>query len=52
MNFVIDKTILDETVHCRNDFECLKKEDALCIVKKVENCVDGKVLFLKCNVPV
>lgn len=49
MSFVIDKTILDETVHCRKDFECLENDNSLCVAKKVESLVDGKVLFLKCN---
>jgi len=49
MNFVIHKSILEETVHCRKDFECLKNDNSLCITKKVENCVDGRILFLKCN---
>jgi hypothetical protein len=45
----IDKKILDETIHCTNEFECLKNENYICIITKVGHCIDGKVHFVNCN---
>jgi hypothetical protein len=42
----IKKEILDETVHCKKDFECIKNNKTCC---KVERSVDDKVLFVECS---
>ena len=42
----IEKEILDKTVHCTKDFDCLRNNNICC---KVENCVDKKVHFVECS---
>jgi len=49
MKFVIDDCILERTIHCVKNFECLESKDSSCVLKDVECCVDGKVLFLNCD---
>jgi len=41
----IEKEILDKTVHCTKDFDCLKNNNIHC---KVENCVNNEVYFVEC----
>jgi len=45
----IDQNILNETIHCDYDFECLKNKNFLCKRTKVENFISRKVLFINCN---
>ena len=42
----ISKKILDETVHCQKDFDCIKNNNICC---KVDYCVDKTVHFVKCS---
>lgn len=44
----IDEKIIKETIHCENDFECLKNENYACLITKVDKCIDGKVHFINC----
>lgn len=49
MGVEIDKRILKKTKQCVNNFECLKNEEYVCMVTKVERCIGGKVLFIDCS---
>jgi len=49
MSFIVDKSILKETVHCKNNFDCLQGVNSACLASIVDHCVDKKVIFLKCN---
>ena len=42
----IEKEILDKTVHCKKDFDCIKNNNICC---KVESCIDKKVHFVRCS---
>jgi hypothetical protein len=43
----IEKEILDKTVKCTKDFDCLKNEKH--IYCKVERVIDNKIDFIKCK---
>jgi hypothetical protein len=49
MGFIVAESILKETVHCRKNFACLLDDNSECLARIVDNCVDKKVIFLKCN---
>ena len=49
MSFIIDESILNETVQCKKNFDCLNNADSDCLNRIVDNCVDKKIIFLKCN---
>ena len=40
----IKKEILDKTVHCTKDFDCIKTNNICC---KVESCVNNQVHFVE-----
>ena len=42
----IKKEILDKTVHCTKDFDCLKNNNICCIVV---HCVNKEVHFVECR---
>jgi len=42
----IEKEILDKTVHCTKDFDCIKNNNICC---KVVSCVNKEVLFVECS---
>jgi len=42
----IKKEILDKTLYCTKDFDCLKNNNICC---KVERCVNKEVHFVKCG---
>lgn len=45
----IDEETLNETIQCDYKFECLKNENHLCLLAKVEHCVGWKVHFINCT---
>ena len=45
----IDQKTIKETIHCDNNFECLRNENYVCRVAKIERCIGGKVLFIECK---
>lgn len=47
-NMIIAQQILDETIHCNHNFECLKNEDHFCLKAKVIRTVNGKIYFINC----
>lgn len=51
MKFKIDKKILDATIHCKYNFECLQNENHLCLNANVDSCVNDSVHFINCNEP-
>ena len=42
----IEKEILDKTVHCTKDFDCIKNDNIYC---KVESCINNEVHFVECT---
>jgi hypothetical protein len=40
------KEILDKTVHCDKDFDCIKNNNICC---NVESCVSNEVHFVECR---
>ena len=42
----IEKEILDKTVHCKKDFDCIKNNNICCTVTR---CVDKEVHFVECS---
>ena len=47
MEIEIDIDTIKKTIHCRNDFDCLKNQNH--IFKKVESFVNLRVLFIDCD---
>ena len=46
----IDQTIIEKTIHCKKEFECLHDvHNSCCIHHKIIRCVEESVLFVKCN---
>lgn len=43
---VSEKTV-SNAVHCKKNFDCLKKDKQVCC--KVENCISKKVFFINCD---
>ncbi len=46
---LINKTILQKTTQCIDNFECLKTENHICLKTKVTSCIGGKVHFINCD---
>ncbi len=42
----IKKEIIDKTVHCTKDFDCLNNNHLSC---KVRSCVNNEVYFVECS---
>ena len=42
----IEKEILDKTLHCNKDFDCIKNNNICCTVIR---SVDKEVLFVECG---
>lgn len=45
----INQKIIDETIHCENNFECLENENHSCFLMKIDHCIGHKVLFINCT---
>jgi len=47
MEIKIDANTLKQTLHCEQNFKCLKNDlTELC---KVENCFNGEIHFIQCS---
>jgi len=45
----IDQKVIEKTIHCKKEFECLRDvHTSCCINHKVVRCVEKRVLFVKC----
>jgi hypothetical protein len=46
MEIEVDEKTINQTLHCRKNFDCLKSNNHVCC--KVETCVNKKVHFITC----